>query len=293
MRNILPEILFKKVKKDKNVIILLGDIGVFGFNKIFGNSKNLYNMSTLEQSMIGFASGMAINKKKVYVYSIAPFVVERCFEQIKVDLCYQKMNVNIISCGGSIEYSELGCTHHCPEDIAILKKLPNIEIFMPGNNEELKALINQNKSLLPSYTRLSKNSHRQKFKIQKSKANCLKKVKSSNVLLILFGPALRFVESYLKDLNINILYYSTIKPFDKKSLNSFRNINKIILVHELYIGSLVSDISNNFIEKVKIFDLGLPLKFYNNYGSEQDNYNKENLNSKNIFSKIKKIITSK
>ena len=293
MRNILPEILFKKVKKDKNIIILLGDIGVFGFNKIFENSKNLYNMSTLEQSMIGFASGMAINKKKVYVYSIAPFVVERCFEQIKIDLCYQKMNVNIISCGGSIEYSELGCTHHCPEDISILKKLPNIEIFMPGNNEELKALINQNKSLLPSYTRLSKNSHCQKFKIKKSKANCLKKVKSSNVLLILFGPALRFVESYLKDLDINILYYSTIKPFDKKSLNSFRNINKIILVHELYIGSLVSDISNNFIEKVKIFDLGLPLKFYNNYGSEQDNYNKENLNPKNIFSKIKKIITSK
>ena len=293
MRNILPEILFKKVKKDKNIIVLLGDIGVYGFRKIFKNSKNLYNMSTLEQSMIGFASGMAINKKKVYVYSIAPFVVERCLEQIKIDLCYQKMNVNIISCGGSIEYGELGCTHHCPEDISILKKLPNIEIFMPGNNEELKALINQNKSLLPSYTRLSKNSHHQKFKIQKSKANCLKKVKSSNVLLIIFGPALRFVESYLKDLDINILYYSTIKPFDKKSLNSFRNINKIILIHELYIGSLVSDISNNFMEKVKIFDLGLPLKFYNNYGSEQDNYDKENLNSKNIFSKIKKIITSK
>ena len=65
------------------------------------------------------------------------------------------------------------------------------------------------------------------------------------------------------------------------------------MVHELYIGSLVSDISNNFIEKVKIFDLGLPLKFYNSYGSEQDNYNKENFNSKNIFSKIKTIVTSK
>ena len=108
MRNILPKILYKKIKKDKNIIVLLGDIGVFGFKKVFGNSKNIYNLSTLEQSMMGFASGLAINKKKVYVYSITPFVVERCFEQIKVDLCYQKLNVNIISCGGSLEYSELG-----------------------------------------------------------------------------------------------------------------------------------------------------------------------------------------
>ena len=99
--------------------------------------------------------------------------------------------------------------------------------------------------------------------------------------------------SYLENLDINILYYSTIKPFDKKSLNSFGDINKIILVHELYIGSLVSDISNNFFGKVKIFDLGLPLKFFNNYGSEQDNYEKINFNSKKIFFKIKKIITSK
>ena len=65
-------------------------------------------------------------------------MVERCFEQIKLDLCYQKMNVNIISCGGSLEYSELGCTHHCPEDIAILKKLPNIEIFILGIIMNLK-----------------------------------------------------------------------------------------------------------------------------------------------------------
>lgn len=293
MRNILPKILFKKVKKDKNIIVLLGDIGVFGFKKIFGNSNNLYNMSTLEQSMMGFASGLAINKKKVYVYSIAPFVVERCFEQIKVDLCYQKMNVNIISCGGSIEYSELGCTHHCPEDISILKKLPNIEIFMPGNNYELEALLNQNKSELPSYTRLSKNSHNLKFKIRKNKANILKKVKSSNVLLILFGPALRFVENHLEDIGINILYYSTIKPFDKKSLNSFKNINKIILIHELYIGSLVSEISNNFRDKVKIFDLGLTLKFFDDYGSEEENYKNENLDSNKILSRIKKIVKSK
>lgn len=293
MRNILPKILFKKVKKDKNIIVLLGDIGVFGFKKIFGNSNNLYNMSTLEQSMMGFASGLAINKKKVYVYSIAPFVVERCFEQIKVDLCYQKMNVNIISCGGSIEYSELGCTHHCPEDISILKKLPNIEIFMPGNNYELEALLNQNKSELPSYTRLSKNSHNLKFKIRKNKANILKKVKSSNVLLILFGPALRFVENHLEDIGINILYYSTIKPFDKKSLNSFKNINKIILIHELYIGSLVSEISNNFRDKVKIFDLGLTLKFFDDYGSEEENYKNENLVSNKILSRIKKIVKSK
>ena len=290
MRILLPQILYEKVKKNKNVIILLGDIGVYGFSKVFGNSKNLYNMSTLEQSMMGFASGLAINKKEVYVYSIAPFVVERCFEQIKIDLCYQKMNVNIISCGGSLEYSGLGCTHHCPEDIAILKKLPNIEIFIPGNNYELETLIKQNKSGLPSYTRLSKNSHNLKFKIKKGKSNCLKKLKSSKTLLIVFGPSLRFIEKNLSNLNVNILYYSTIKPFDSKALNNFKYVKKIILVHEMYIGSLVSDISLNFSKSVKIIDFGLPIKFFDSYGSEQDQYKEINLSPKKILKKIKKVI---
>ncbi len=293
MRNVLPKILHSKVKKNKNIVILLGDIGVFGFKKIFKDSKNVHNMSTLEQSMMGFASGLAINNKKVYVYSIAPFVVERCFEQIKVDLCYQKKDVNIISCGGSIEYSELGCTHHCPEDVSILKKLPNIEIFMPGNNYELSTLINQNNSKLPSYTRLSKSSHNLKFKIKKNKANCLQKVKSSKLLLVVFGPSLRFIENYMKDLKINVLYYSTIRPFDVKSLQNFKNIDKIILLHELYSGSLVDEITNNFKNKVKIYDLGLPVKFFENYGSEEEQYNNINLNPKKIFKRIKKIINEK
>ena len=112
-------------------------------------------------------------------------------------------------------------------------------------------------------------------------------------MLILFGPALRFVENHLEDIGINILYYSTIKPFDKKSLNSFKNINKIILIHELYIGSLVSEISNNFRDKVKIFDLGLTLKFFDDYGSEEENYKNENLVSNKILSRIKKIVKSK
>lgn len=293
MRNILPKILYKKIKKDKNIIVLLGDIGVFGFKKVFGDSKNIYNLSTLEQSMMGFASGLAINKKKVYVYSIAPFVVERCFEQIKVDLCYQKLNVNIISCGGSLEYSELGCTHHCPEDVAMLKKLPNMEIFMPGNEYELKTLISRNKSSLPSYTRLSKNSHNQKFKVKNKKAICLKKNKFSNVLLIAFGPSLRFVENYINKLKINILYYNTIKPFDSDALNKFKNISKIILIHELYMGSLVSEITQNFKNKVRIYDYGLPIKFFNNYGNEKDHYKKTLLNPKKILLNIKKVIKSK
>ncbi len=293
MRNILPKILYDKCKKNKNVIVLLGDIGVYGFSKKFKKSKNLYNMSTLEQSMMGFASGLAIRKKEVYVYSIAPFVVERCFEQIKNDLCYQKMNVNIISCGGSLEYSELGCTHHCPEDVAILKKLPNIHIFIPGNDYELETLIKQNKSNLPSYTRLSKHSHNMNIKIKNGKANCLQEEKKSKTLVIVIGPALRFIEKNLINLKVSVLYYSTIRPFDYKVLNKFKQVNKIILVHEMYVGSLVSDISLNFNKFAKIFDLGLPLKFFDNYGTEQDQYDGIGLNAKKIVKKIKKLIELK
>jgi transketolase len=58
-----------------------------------------------------------------FVHTIAPFVVNRAYEQIKIDLCYQNLNVNLVTVGGSIDYAALGSTHHCPEDIGILTKL--------------------------------------------------------------------------------------------------------------------------------------------------------------------------
>ena len=110
MRDAVFEEILEIAKRDKKVIILTADQGAQTFEK-FKNQipDQLINVGVAEQNMIGVASGMAKENFKVFVYAIIPFVTLRCLEQIKIDLCYQDVDVTIITCGGSLEYSALGC----------------------------------------------------------------------------------------------------------------------------------------------------------------------------------------
>jgi transketolase len=114
------------LENDARLILLLGDIGVFGFRNAFEKfADRVFNIGILEQSSIGLASGLAKMKLIPVVHTIAPFLVERSFEQIKIDCAYQNIAVNLVSVGASYDYASLGCTHHCPADVALLKNIPN------------------------------------------------------------------------------------------------------------------------------------------------------------------------
>ena len=111
----LQDILYS----NKKTCLLLGDIGVFGFrNELTNLPDRVYNIGILEQSTIGTAAGLAKTGLIPFVHTIAPFLVERSLEQLKVDFGYQCLNGNFISVGASYDYASLGCTHHCPGDIS-------------------------------------------------------------------------------------------------------------------------------------------------------------------------------
>jgi transketolase len=122
----LQDILYSNNK----TCLLLGDIGVFGFrNELKNIPDRAYNIGILEQSTISLAAGLAKTNIIPFVHTIAPFLVERAFEQLKVDFGYQGLNGNFISVGASYDYASLGCTHHCPGDVMCLLSIPNMEIM--------------------------------------------------------------------------------------------------------------------------------------------------------------------
>jgi transketolase len=129
MRKIFPTVVEDLMKKNKKIFCLLGDIGVFSFRNIFKNFKDrILNMSTMEQSMIGFAAGLSKAGYVPIVHTIAPFLALRALEQIKIDFVYNKLSVNIVSVGASNDYAKLGTTHHCFEDINILSNYDDMII---------------------------------------------------------------------------------------------------------------------------------------------------------------------
>lgn len=118
MRNQLSKTLFNTMRIDEKIVVLLGDIGVYLFKHIFEEfPTRIYNMGICEQAIISFAAGLSKEGLIPVFYSIAPFVVERAYEQLKIDFGYQKLRGNFISVGASYDYAALGCTHHCPTEI--------------------------------------------------------------------------------------------------------------------------------------------------------------------------------
>ena len=90
--------------------------------------------------MISMAAGLSNEGLKPIVHTIAPFIVNRAYEQLKIDFGYNKLNGNFVSIGASYDYASLGCTHHCPEDINLMYNIPNMQIVVPGSSEEFDAL---------------------------------------------------------------------------------------------------------------------------------------------------------
>lgn len=109
MRRIFGKLINKLAKKDKKIVLIVGDIG-FGIFDDFRreNPKRFFNLGICEQSIIGAASGMALEGLKPWVYTITPFLIERPFEQIKLDIDQQKVNVKLV---GFADYPTLGPTH--------------------------------------------------------------------------------------------------------------------------------------------------------------------------------------
>ena len=121
-------------KEKEDIFVLTADLGY----KLFDNLKiqcsdRFYDIGVAEANMIGIASGLALSGKNVYCYSIIPFLVMRAYEQIRVNLSLnaqrKEMNVNLIGVGGGLSYDISGPTHHCLEDITIMRTLPNIVFF--------------------------------------------------------------------------------------------------------------------------------------------------------------------
>jgi len=274
------------LKNDNKTVLLLGDIGVFGFRNSFKEFPDrVYNIGILEQSTIGLSAGLSKTGLIPIFHTIAPFLVERAYEQLKIDFGYQNINGNFVTVGSSYDYAALGSTHHCPADVPILKNIPNMQIIVPGTSKEFDILFNQTyNNGSPTYYRLSEYENKNNVDVEFGKANIIKK--GDKVTIICVGNTLDVTIDSTKDLDCTILYYTTIEPFDFETLK--QNFNKnIILIEPYYEGCLNYEINKVFSDKkFSVLNIGVPRKFLTNYGSKEEHDIALNLD---IISLTKKI----
>ena len=279
MRKVFPKVTETLMKKNKKIFCLLGDIGVFSFRDIFKYHKNrILNMSTMEQSMIGFAAGLSKIGFIPIIHTIAPFLVLRALDQIKIDFVYNKLNCNIVSVGASNDYTKLGTTHHCFEDINILSNYKDINLFIPSSPEQFKYLFEKyyNNNLI-NYFRISEKNIN--FNI---KTNGYLKNKRNKSLLIIVGNSYDYND--LKKEKIDVYYVNKIS---KEMKFNFLKKYKNILIIEPYFGNVLERrIKEKLCKKVYISTCSYQETIIHKYGDkkEQDKYLK--FDKKNISKKI-------
>lgn len=284
----LQEILYS----DTTTTLLLGDISVFGFkNELQNIPKRVYNIGILEQSTISMAAGMSKSGLIPFVHTIAPFMVERALEQLKIDFGYHELNGNFISIGASYDYSGLGCTHHCPGDILALTSIPNMQIVLPGNSNELEFLLkNCYNNNSPTYYRLSEYENSDTY-LTFNKAQVIKSGKMATVIAI--GNMLEAVKKATANLDVTLLYYNTIVPFDEETL--MQNYNKNIIVCEpFYEGSINYFITKSFNNiPISITNIGVPRRFLKNFGTKLEHDVALGLTSDAIHERIKNVYNNR
>ena len=225
MRMIFADTLIELAKQDDRICLITPDMG-YGildkFKELFPN--RYFNLGICEQNCMSVAAGMALCGMKPYVYSIIPFVVHRCVEQIRVDVSYMNLDVKIVGVGSGFEYGAAGATHHGTEDISMIRCLPNMNIYAPGDNDEMvqitKLSAQHNK---PSYIRIGRHNHGiiNGGKIQLGKASVINKGK--DIALVGTGNAMPLAKDYYDYLvkegfNPTLVSMHTIKPIDKECI---------------------------------------------------------------------------
>jgi hypothetical protein len=228
MRKEFASIVKTKMSQDSNMCLLLGDIGVGAFLDGDDLLPNVYNLGINEQSMVSFASGISDTNKTVLIHTISPFLVERAYEQLKLACGYNGIKLILISANGPFDYHKLGPTHHCPADIPILSQIPNLDLYTPGNIEELYfSFTNAFDATHSSYIRLT-NKTSKATTLPKSDFNHLNYERPdkpasfvSHKAIVAIGEAQKYVEERR--------LYETYEIYSPKKISltySFSELNK-------------------------------------------------------------------
>ena len=142
--------------KYDDLVFITGDLGYNALETVAAKLGNRFiNAGVAEQNMIGVAAGIASQGYRVICYSIAPFIVYRCLEQIRNDVAFHNLPVYIVGNGGGYHYGILGSSHHALEDIATLSGLPNMACYVPAFIEDMNASLDELiEARKPAYMRL-------------------------------------------------------------------------------------------------------------------------------------------
>ncbi len=134
------DVVVDAAAKRPELIVLTGDAGLGVLDGLrVDHPASFLNLGVAEQNMAGFAAGLALTGCKVFLYNIIPFLLYRCYEQVRNDLCGHDLPVVLVGIGSGVTYAPAGMSHYAVEDIGLASTLPNLTVLSPCDVHEARA----------------------------------------------------------------------------------------------------------------------------------------------------------
>jgi len=220
---------------DPRVAVVLADISAELFAVAAKEHPDrVINVGIREQLMIGVAGGLALTGLRPIAHSYAPFLVERAYEQVKLDLSHQGVGAVLVSIGASYDEPRYGHTHFSPGDVALIDTLPGWTVHVPGHADEVAALLREAvRHDDPVYIRLSTQANDR----PQSTSGRLRRLRTgSAAAVVAVGPMLDPVLAATEGLDVTVAYTNTPRPFDVTGLRALGSEN-IALVEPYLAGT--------------------------------------------------------
>jgi transketolase len=268
--------IYELAVKDKDIFFISADADAFSLRKFKKDLPDQFiNVGVAEQNMALVATGLALAGKRVFIYSITPFIAMRCLEQIKVNICSMNLPVAIVGLGSGYSFSYDGPTHHATQDIAIMRTLPEVTILNPcDTNTAIKAAEHCCLSTGPTYVRIDKGTYKDIYNY----ADCENGIKEysakSKIKIISTGYMTHKALEISQELkfNVDVVDLYRFKPLPEENLVSIlQEADYVYTLEENTpiggLGSIVSELITDNEISVKLKRMCLDDKHEKEFGS--------------------------
>jgi transketolase len=273
MREAFAQTASELVDEDERAAVVLAEISTEYFDACAARHPDrVINVGIMEQTMVGVAAGLAMEGMHPIAHSIAPFVAERAYEQLKIDIGYQGLGGTFVGTGGSYDYASEGATHHAPADAALMLAVPRMQVLVPGHPDEVEALLRAvHGGAAPTYMRLSTATNRGTHATTLGEVKVIRPGAAALVILA-FGPMLDRTLTAAEGLDATVLYAAGARPFDGAAVAAaVGDGSTLVIVEPWYEGTVAPIVLEALAGRpIGVVVIGVPRRFIHRYGTTAD-----------------------
>jgi transketolase len=287
MRERFERVTSELLDSNPRLAVVTADIGADGFEPARRRHPDrVINLGIREQLLIGVASGLALTGLRPVAHTFAPFLVERPFEQIKLDIVHQGVGAVLVSAGGSYDYPFYGRTHLAPGDVALLDTLPGWTMHVPGHPAEAEVLLRDAIAADgPVYVRLSEPGNAAPVPVRPGEFAVLRSGAAGSVIAV--GPVADAVLAATEGLDVTVLYAATIRPFDAAALRATLDRPDVVVVEPYLAGTSVRFVAEALSDVPhRVLGLGVGRDELRRYGTAAEHEAAHGLDAASLRARI-------